>query len=61
MINTTIPAVKVFACSMGLLFLIYLNLELATFTLAYLPMAICSLFGVSVLLTKIIEEFRHEN
>lgn len=61
MLNNTIPAAKVFACSLGLLFLIYLNLELATFTLAYLPMAICSLFGVGVLLNGIIEEFRHEN
>ena len=61
MIKTTIPAAKVFACALGLLFLIYLNVELATFTLAYLPMAICSLFGLGVLLNGIIEEFGHEN
>ena len=59
--KNTIPALSVFACLLGSLFLIWLNVELATFTLAYLPMAVCSLGGLGVLLNSIIEEFRNEN
>ena len=61
MLKNAIPAVKVFACLLGSLFVIYLNVELATFTFAYLPMAVCSLVGLGVLLNSIIEEFRNEN
>ena len=61
MLKNTIPAVNVFACLLGSLFLIWLNVELATFTLAYLPMAVCSLAGLGVLLKSVIEEFRNEN
>ena len=61
MLKNTVPAINVFACSLGSLFLIWLNVELATFTLAYLPMAVCSILGLGVLLHSIIEEFRNEN
>ena len=61
MLKNTIPAFSVFACLLGSLFLIWLNVELATFTLAYLPMFICSSAGLGVLLNSIIEEFRNEN
>ena len=61
MLKNTVPAINVFACSLGSLFLIWLNVELATFTLAYLPMAVCSLGGLGVLLNSVIEEFRNEN
>ena len=61
MLKNTIPAINVFACLLGSLFVIWLNVELATFTLAYLPMFICSSVCVGVLLNSVIEEFRNEN
>ena len=61
MLKNTIPALSVFACLLGSLFVIWLNVELATFTLAYLPLFICSSVGVGVLLNSVIEEFRNEN
>lgn len=61
MLKNTVPVISVFACTLGSLFVIWLNVELATFTLAYLPMFIFSSVGVGVLLHSVIEEFRNEN
>ena len=59
--KNTVPALNVFACLLGCLFVIWLNVELATFSIDYAPVAVCSLVGLGVLLNSIIEEFRNEN